>query len=43
MKIKIANRGRNWHAINAQFRKAGSMTDKKKESNKNKCRRKTND
>lgn len=29
---------RNWHAVNAWFRKAGAEKDKKKELNKKNCR-----
>ncbi len=29
---------RNWHAVNAQFRKAGSMKDRRKEASRNACR-----
>ena len=33
-KIKV----RNWQAVNAHFRKAGSMKDQKKEANRKACR-----
>ncbi len=29
---------RNWHAVNAHFRKAGSMKDGRKEASRNACR-----
>ncbi len=29
---------RNWHAVNAQFRKAGSMKDRRKEASRQACR-----
>ena len=36
---KVRPKGfRNWHAINAHFRKAGNMGDEKKELSRNKCR-----
>ena len=38
MKDKKKIKTRNWQAVNAHFRKAGAMKDRKKESNKKACR-----
>jgi hypothetical protein len=35
---RAATAGRNWHAVNAHFRKAGAMKDRKKAADKKACR-----
>ena len=37
-KKKVVIKTRNWQAVNAHFRKAGSMKDQKKEASKKACR-----
>jgi len=38
IKKKVVVKVRNWQAVNAHFRKAGSMKDHKKEASKKACR-----
>lgn len=36
---KAAKQPRNWHAVNAHFRRSGSMGDGKKKAAREKCRK----